>query len=171
MFGVAQNITEDKQREEALSESEERFRALVSQATAGIAQSDLDSRLTFINPRFCEMLGYSETELLGKTIWELTYTEDLEENKRLFKRMLERGESYQFEKRFIRKDGSTVWTSVSVSTIRDLEDKPKGGVGVVIDIDHRKQAEEALSEFARQQEALYKLSDHLHRTTSLEEVF
>ena len=155
----------------ALRESEERFRALVSQATAGIAQSDMESRLEFVNPRFCEMLGYSEEELLGKTIWELTYTDDLEENKRLFMQMLNQGESYQFEKRFLRKDGSKLWTSVSVSTIRDLEGNPKGGVGVVIEIEKRKQAEDALAEFARQQEALYQLSDRLHRTDSFVDVF
>ena len=171
MFGVAQNVTESKRMEDALRESEERFRAMVSQTTAGIAESGLDSRLVFVNPGFCEMLGYSETELLGKTIWELTYTEDLEENKRLFKRMLEQGESYQFEKRFIRKDGSKLWTSVSVSTIRDLAGNPKGGVGVILSIEKRKQAEAGLTEFARQQEALYNLSDQLHRTTSLEDVY
>jgi len=165
------DITERKRMEDAIRESEERLRALVSQATAGIAESNVESQLTFVNPRFCEMLGYSEEELLGKTIWELTYTDDLEQNKRLFKAMITRGESYQFEKRFIRKDGSTLWTSVSVSTIRDLSGKPKGGVGVVIDIDERKQADEALTEFARQQEALYELSDQLHRTDSLEDVF
>src|SRR5215211_822510 len=165
------DITARKQAEERLRESEERFRALISQATAGIAESDTESRLTFVNPRFCEMLGYSEEELLGKTLWELTYVDDLEENQRLFKGMITQGESYQFEKRFIRKDGTKLWTSVSVSTIRDLSGKPKGGVGVVIDIDERKRGEETLTEFARQQEALYKLSDQLHRTDSLEDVF
>ena len=171
MFGVAQNITENKRMENALRESEERFRAMISQATAGIAESDLDSRLIFVNPGFCQMLGYSEAELLGKTIWELTFTEDLEENKRLFKSMLEEGESYQFEKRFIRKDGSLLWTSASVTTIHDLDGKPKGGVGVILDIEKRKQAEVALAEYARQQEALYRLSDQLHRTESLADVF
>ncbi len=165
------DITERKQAEEKLRASEERFRALVSQATAGIAESDLDSRLIFVNPGLCEMLGYSEAELLGKTIWELTYTEDLEENKRLFKRMVEQGESYQFEKRFICKDSSTLWTNVSVTSIHDLAGKPKGGVGVVIAIEKRKQAEAALAEYVRQQEALYRLSDQLHRTESLTDVF
>ena len=157
--------------EDALRESEERFRALVSQATAGIAQSAIDSRLTFVNPRFCEMLGYSEEELLGKTIFELTYKDDVEENKRLFQRMLDKGEPYQFEKRFLRKDGSTRWTNVSVTTIHDSAGKPKGGVGVMIDIEERKQAEQALAEFARKQEALYLLSNQLHRTDSLADVF
>ena len=157
--------------ETALRESEERFRALVSQATAGIAQSTLDSSLVFVNPRFCEMLGYSEKELLGKTIWELTYTDELEENKRLFKRMLNEGKSYQIEKRFIRKDGSHLWANVSVSTIRDLDGKAKGGVGVIIDISKRKRAEAALTEYAREQEALYRLVDQLHRTASFEDIY
>ena len=171
MFGVAQNITESKQREEALGESEERFRALVSQATAGIAQTDLTGRFTFVNPKLCGMLGYSETQLMGKTIWEITYGDDLEENKKLFEQMVSQGESYQFEKRFIRSDGSLLWANVSVSAIRDLTGKPKGGVGVVVDISERKSAEQALAESARQQEALYRLADQLNRTNSLEDGF
>ncbi|HEY3477013.1 MAG TPA: PAS domain S-box protein, partial [Anaerolineales bacterium] len=156
---------------DVLRESEERFRALVSQATAGITQSDMDGELVFVNSRFCEMLGYSEEELLGKTIWQLTDPDDLDENQRLFQRMLHLGESYQIEKRFFRKDGSRLWTSVSVSSIRDLDGNAKGGVGVIIDIEQRKQAQGALAEFARQQEALYQLSDRLHRTDSLSDIF
>ncbi|MDQ2693519.1 MAG: PAS domain S-box protein, partial [Chloroflexota bacterium] len=155
----------------ALRESEERFRALVSQATAGITETDTNGVLTFVNPRLCEMLGYSEAELLGKTIWELTYSPDVQENRRLFERMLTYGESYQLEKRFLRGDGSTLWTSVSVSTIYDLSGKPKGGVGVILDINSRKEAEQVLREFAREQAALYRFVDQLHRTASLEDIF
>ena len=90
------------------------------------------------------MLGYQESELIGKTIWELTDDHDLEENKRLFERMIAQGKSYQFEKRFIRRDGSLLWASVSVSAVHDQAGKPTGGVGVVVDITPRRQAEEAL---------------------------
>jgi PAS domain S-box-containing protein len=165
------DVTERKLAEEKQRESEERFRALVSQATAGITESDLNSVLVFVNPRFAEMLGYSEQELLGKSIWELTYPEDLEENQRVFQRMLSEGESYQLEKRFLRKDGSPLWTNVTVSTIRDLDGNPKGGVGVVMDIEERKQAEQALTEYAREQAALYRFVDQLHRTVSLENIY
>ncbi|HEX6034868.1 MAG TPA: PAS domain S-box protein, partial [Anaerolineales bacterium] len=167
----ASDITERKQAEEQLRESEERFRALVSQATAGISETDLEGRLIFVNAGFCEMLGYSEMELLGKTIWELTFTEDLEVNKRLFKRMVKQDKPYQFEKRFIRKDGSLLWTSVSVTVIHDSAGEPKGGVGVVLNLEKRKQAENALAEYARQQASLYRLSDELHHTESLTAVF
>jgi PAS domain S-box-containing protein len=138
-----QTAIERTRAEERLRDSEERFRALISQTTAGITQADLESRITFANPRFCEMLGYTESELLGKTIWELTYTDDLQENIRLYKRMLTQGTSYQFEKRFIRKDGSHLWTSVSVTSIYDANGNAIGGVGVVLDISERKRIEEA----------------------------
>lgn len=171
MYGVAQNITENKRMEDALRDSEERFRAMISQATAGIAESNIEGRLVFVNPGFCQMLGYSDTELLGKTIWELTCTEDLEENKRLFRRMIEQEEPYQFEKRFICKDGAILWTSVSVTAIHDLAGKPKGGVGVILNIEKRKQAEDSLAKYARQQEALHWFSNQLHRTESLAGVY
>ena len=138
------DITERKRMADAIRKSEERYRALVSQATAGIAESDMQSRLTFVNPRFCEMLGYTEAEVLGKTIWELTYTDDVEQNKFLFQRMLDDGKPYDFEKRFVRKDGSHVWTSVSVSPIHDVSGTPRGGVGVIVDINERKRMEDAL---------------------------
>ena len=144
LIGTVIDITERKQMENAVRESEERFRALVSQTTAGIAESSLEGRFTFVNPRFCEMLGYSEQELLGKTIFELTYRDDRDENKRLFERLAQEGEPYQLEKRFVRRDGSLLWVSVSVTTIYDLQGQPRGGVGVIIDIDQRKQAEESL---------------------------
>jgi PAS domain S-box-containing protein len=165
------DITERKQTQEKLRESEERFRALVSQTTAGITESDMEGRLTFVNPRFSEILGYPEEKLIGRTIWELTYPDDREENWRLFQQMLTLGKPYQLEKRFNLRDGSSLWTNVSVSTIRDSEDNPIGGVGVVIDIDQRKKAEEILTEYARQHEALYRLSNQLHRADTSEDIY
>lgn len=132
--------------EDALRESEERFRALVSQATAGISQTDLNNRLVFVNPQFSKMLGFSRSELVGKTIWELTHPDDIEENRRLFEKMLAEGRSYQFEKRFIRRDGQVLWANVSVSPIRDVTGKPNGGVGVIVDITERKRVETSLRE-------------------------
>jgi PAS domain S-box-containing protein len=132
--------------EDALRESEERFRALVSQATAGITQTDLNNRLVFVNPQFGEMLGFSRSELMGKTIWELTHPDDIEESRRLFERLISEGKPYQFEKRFIRRDGQVLWANVSVSPIRDVTGKPKGGVGVIVDITERKRVETNLRE-------------------------
>jgi PAS domain S-box-containing protein len=130
--------------EKALRESEERNRAIVSQSAAGIVNWDLTGRLTFVNHNFCQMLGYKESELIGKTIRELTHAEDIAENMRLFHRLVRQGASYYLEKRFIRKGGSYVWATTSASPILDAAGKVQSVAVVVVDTTARKRAEAAL---------------------------
>ncbi|HEY3473522.1 MAG TPA: PAS domain S-box protein, partial [Anaerolineales bacterium] len=141
-----QDITERKQALEALRESEERFRAILNQATAGIVRKDSDGTLLFVNDAFCRMVGYTSSELVleGKTCWDLTHPHDLEENKGLFDRMIRDAIPFQMERRLIRRDGSILWSNLSVSPIRDASGKPVSAVGVEFDITARKQAEESL---------------------------
>ncbi|MDQ4122148.1 MAG: PAS domain S-box protein [Acidobacteriota bacterium] len=144
---IARDVTERRKAEEALRESEERFSALVNQSTAGICRSDLDGKLVFVNQRYCEMLGYTESEIIGKTFWELTYDNDssnFEENKRLFERLRTEGEPFQIEKRLIRKDGQPIWANVSVAAMLDHAGKPQSTATVVVDISERIQAEAKL---------------------------
>ena len=144
--GTAFDITERKQAEEALRESEERFHAILRQATAGIVRKDAEGRFMFVNQAFCNMLGYTESELLGKTVWQFTHQDDVEENKRLYNRTMMEGIPFKLEKRLIRADGSTVWVDVSVSPIMDAAGKPQSAVAVEVDISRRKLAEESLHE-------------------------
>jgi len=72
-----------------------------------------------VNDKFCQMLGYANQELLGKTIQERTHPDDIAENMRLFKRNGEQRYPDEMEKRYIRKDGSVLWANVSASIIRD----------------------------------------------------
>ena len=144
---------ERKNAEEALRESEERFHAILRQATAGIVRKDAEGKLMFVNQAFCNMLGYTEAELLGKTIWQLTHKEDVEENKRLYDRTMIEGIPFKLEKRLIRKDGSTLWVDVSVSPIVDSTGKPESAVAVEVDITGRKLAEEALRDLNIQLES------------------
>jgi PAS domain S-box-containing protein len=130
--------------EEALRESEERHRAIVSQSAAGMARWDLNGRLVFVNEKFCQMLGYRESELIGKAIRELTHADDVAENMRLFRGLVRQGASYQLEKRFIRKDGSHLWATASASPILDAAGKVQSVAVVVIDITARKRAEASL---------------------------
>jgi len=151
--GTAFDITERKQIEGALRESEQRFHAILSQATAGIVRKDPEGGLIFVNQAFCNMLGYTESELLSKTIWQLTHDEDMEENKRLYDRMMVEGIPFKLEKRLIRQDGSILWVDVSVSPIMDVAGKPQSAVAVEVDITRRKQAEEALQQLNLQLES------------------
>ena len=147
------DITERKQAEEALREAEERFRAILSQATAGIVRKDAEGRLIFVNQAFCSMLGYAESELLGKTVWELTHEEDVAENKRLFDRLLKEGTAFKLEKRLIRRDGSTLWVDVGVAPILDAAGKPQSAVAAEVDITGRKLAEASLQQLNLQLES------------------
>lgn len=133
-----------KHVEEALRESEARFRAILNQATAGIVRKKLDGTLTFVNQAFCSMLDYTDAELVGRTIWQFTHPDDLEENKRLYDRLMLDGLPFQLEKRLIRRDGSTLWVNASVSPVMNAEGRPQSAVAVEVDITGRKQAEEAL---------------------------
>jgi PAS domain S-box-containing protein len=143
------DITARKRTENALRESEERSRAVIHQSTAGIAGTDLAGHIIFANEKFCSMLGYKERELVGKTIFEITHPGDLAESKRLFHRIVRKAEPYQLEKRYRRKDGSSLWVSVSASPLRDVEGKTQSAVSIVLDIGDQKKAQAILEDRAR----------------------
>ncbi len=141
---ITMDVTERKEAEKALGESEQRFRAIINQATAGIVRTDIQCRSLFVNQAFGEMLGYTEPELVDETLWKYTHPEDVEESQRLFDRLREKGKPFHLEERFIRRDGSILWVDVSASPILDEVDKPQSAVFIVVDITERKKAEEAL---------------------------
>jgi PAS domain S-box-containing protein len=109
--------TERRQRSQrSLADSERRFRSTFDHAPVGIAQLDLDGRWTMTNSALCEILGYSEDELLQKTFVSLTHNGDIERSRASWQRMLEgKLDSYCIEKRYIRKDGRPIWVSLTAS--------------------------------------------------------
>lgn len=142
------NITQRKLMEETLHKSEEHFRAVISQTISGIAETDLSGRFTFVNERYCRIVGYTQKELLsGMKMQDFTSPEDLLINEDLFKRLVETGEPFEIEKRYVRKDGSLVWVHNSVSAIRDAVHRPQFAVAVVVDITERKRLEQQKEEF------------------------
>ena len=133
-----------KQDEEALRESEARMRATVEQATAGMARCDVNGRIIFANQTLCQMLSYTRSELLEKSLAELTHPDDAKENMRQFAQMVHGGKPYEIEKRYIRKDGSILWADVSASAVPGLDGKTQSTVSVIVDVTARKKAEAAL---------------------------
>jgi PAS domain S-box-containing protein len=133
-----------KRDEEALRESEAHMRATVEQANAGMLRQDRNGRFIFLNRTFCRMLGYTQSELLGKTIADVTHRNDMEKQMRLFQRMIRDGEPFEMEKRYIHKDGSVLWADVSASAVRGPNGKIESTVAVIVDITARKKAEAAL---------------------------
>ncbi|HEY9797648.1 MAG TPA: PAS domain S-box protein, partial [Leptolyngbyaceae cyanobacterium] len=151
---VFQDVTDRKRAQEALRTSEERFRVIVNQATAGIALSDLTGQFLLVNQRFCDIVGYSMVELLQKRKQDITHPDDQSRNAELFQRLVTQGQEFVIDKRYIRKDGSEVWVSNNVAATRDSSGKPENVIAIVLDITERKQAEvERAALLAREQEA------------------
>ena len=135
------DIAVRKRAEDALRESESRFRAFFETDAVGTAEVDLNWRFVQVNQRFCQITGYSREELLGMTTEELTHPEDRDAD-RLY--VQGRMPILDTDKRYIRKDGSVIWVHVTAAMIRDGEGKLLRSAGVVQDITERKLAEEVL---------------------------
>jgi PAS domain S-box-containing protein len=139
------DISARVQAEEDLRESGERFRAIYQHAPVGIEQVALDGRLLMVNATQCEILGYSESELLAKTFEDITHPEDRAAEDVLLQHLL-RGEqeSYNLEKRYLRKNGQPVWVNITSTAVRSSSGVPQYRITVVEDITLRKRAEQAL---------------------------
>jgi diguanylate cyclase (GGDEF)-like protein/PAS domain S-box-containing protein len=139
------DITERKRTEEALREAEERFRRSFDDAAIGMALVGTDGRFLRTNRSLCDILGYREVELLGKTFQDITHPDDLDADLDQVRRMLV-GEirTYQMEKRYFHKEGQVVWTLLSVSLVHDEEGEPLYFVSQIQDISERKGLEERL---------------------------
>jgi len=160
---LAQAI-EHKRDEEALRESEARLRATVEQATAGVARCDTNGGIVFANRALCKMLGYTESELIGKSVAEVTHRDDGKEAMRLFQRMIQVGKPFDIETRYVRKDGSVLWADVSASAVRGPNYKAQSAVAVIVDITARKKVEAALQ---KSNEALEQLVDQRTKALSV----
>lgn len=142
VFCIVNETTERVKTDAAMRESEERFRAIFSQSAAGIALSDLTGKLTDVNQRYCEIVGRTADELIGTQMQDVTFAGDLPANVALFQRLIETGESFDIEKRYLRPDGSLIWVANSVSAIRDENGEIEQTVAIVVDITERKRAQE-----------------------------
>ncbi|MCK5541825.1 MAG: cache domain-containing protein [Desulfobacterales bacterium] len=136
-------LTNRIQAEEAMQESEEKFRGMYEFTQIGIARVSLNSKIIQANNAYCNILGYSEKELIEKTIKDITYPDDIQENIEL-QAKLQHGkiDFYQMEKRFIHKNGNTVHGMLSGTLIRDKHKNPHYFLENVIDITPIKEAKE-----------------------------
>lgn len=142
VFCIVNETTERVKADAALRESEERLRAIFAQSAVGIALGDLTGKLISVNDHFCQIVGRRRDELIGIQMQDITFAEDLPENQRLFKHMVETGESFEIEKRYVRGDGSLVWVLNSVSAIRDDQGNMSQAVAISADIGERRHAQE-----------------------------
>jgi len=141
------------ERTSELQKSEERFRAAFTQGGIGMALVGTDGRFLQVNRALCGMLGYGESELLETTFQALTHPEDRDRSLDHARRVLQEGAySERFEKRYLHRDGRTVWTDLSTTLVRGAAGENLYFITSVQDITHRKEAQEHL----RQSEARFR---------------
>ena len=153
--GTAQDITERKQAEVVLRESEEKFRTLFESAPVGTALHDANGRFVQTNTAYQQMLGYTGEELLQLGVKRVTYPDDIAEAQQLFAELRDgKRDHYNREKRYLAKDGHLVWAQVSAGAVRDGTGGLHYIISMVEDITERKQTHEALERAQRQQQAI-----------------
>jgi two-component system CheB/CheR fusion protein len=141
-----------QQAEQALSTSEQKFRALFQDAPIGLCQTDPNNGcMLTVNPHFCAITGYSETELVGRPFTEITHPDDRANNiDSLAQLGCGKIPWFQVEKRYVRKDGSIIWADLKVILVCDAEGKPLHALAVVTDITDRKRLQTQLTEHSAQ---------------------
>jgi PAS domain S-box-containing protein len=136
---------ERKRAEDSLRDSEERLARTESVSLVMVVHADLEGRWLKVPPTFCEMLGYSEAELRGRSFREVTHPDDFEPGWRQCQRLIQ-GEikSFDLEKRYIRKDGHVVWAYLNCSLVTDSKGEPVQFLAYIRDITEHKQTEQTL---------------------------
>jgi len=145
IVSAAADITDHKRTERALRHSEARHRALLENAPVAVAHNTLDGRFEYVNRAFCRLVGYTAEELYAVRWQDITHPDDIGSDQRLATQVVEGAlASYNLEKRYIRKDGSTVWVHLFGNFVADDDGRPVQGVAVVIDITERIAAHEMI---------------------------
>jgi len=148
---TAHDIMNRKAAEEALRQSEARFRSAFDNTLIGMAIVGLDGRYLQVSRSLCRITGFSEQELLLTDFSAITHPDDVREGLEFRHAMMEGVKSAAITtKRYVRKDGKLVWVSVPVALVRDALGKPLHFITLVEDISERKRAEEALRESREQ---------------------
>lgn len=142
---ICRDITERKQAEETLRESEERFRKIFEESPISIAMTAKDMAIIRANSAFCRMLGYKEDEVKSLALRSFTHPEYVAAyDIGLLRLVAEEVPVYHTENRFIRKDSSVIWGSTTISIIRNNNDEVQYFLVMIEDITQRKQAESEL---------------------------
>ncbi len=159
--GAHSDITEQKQYEEALRDSQEQFKATFEQAAVGIAHVDLEGRWIRVNQKLCEIVGYSAAELKERTFQDLTHPDDLNADLVHVRQLLDgKIETYSMEKRYFHKSGEIVWVELTAALVREPVEEHQGSdarlgtpqyfISVIEEINDRKQDQAMLQARSRE---------------------
>jgi diguanylate cyclase (GGDEF)-like protein/PAS domain S-box-containing protein len=143
------DITDRHDAQQLLVEANERFEQTIANAPIGMALVGVDGTWLEVNQALCEILGHQRDQLLTKTIHEITHPEDLDSDRALIDELLAGDRSsYNIERRYLRADGTDVWTLLTVSMVHGGDGRPLHFIGQIVDISHGKSTEHRLRQQA-----------------------
>ena len=151
---IIQDITEKKEAEQKLKESEEKYKNLVENAQEGVWAVDENDDTIFVNPKICEMLGYTKDEMIGKNL-DLFLEDSMIELINSYRKRREKGLKDTYELEFLKKDGTLIYTSVKAAPILKENGEFKGSFAYINDITNRKIAEQKLKESEKRYRNLF----------------
>jgi len=155
IVGIGEDITEHKQAEEAIKESEEKYRTILEGIEEGYFEVDIAGNLTFFNDSLCKISGFSRSQLMGMNNRDYTTPETAKRMYQVFKKIYRTGKPARvIDYEIITKDGRTIVLGMSTSLMRDSAGEPIGFRGVVRDVTERKRAEKELRRHREQLEEL-----------------
>lgn len=161
LYAFGHDVTEAREAAEALRASERRFRQLFEQSPLGIVLTDAGARFVHVNPAFCDMLGYPAVELVSRSFAEVTHPDDVARQIDLGRRVRSGELSHaEIEKRYIRRDGETVWGRLHLRTLDEPEFGPACLLTMVEDISEIKAAEAARRELDGLRDAFIRIVSH-----------
>ncbi len=158
VIGINLDITERKRAEEALAKSEAEFREIFDSSPDGISIADMNKRHVHANQAFLDMLGYTLEELQELTFEEITPKRWSKREQEAVRQLLETGERYEYEKEYIRKDGTVFPVALKAWRVEDRDGNVNHLMARVQDITERKQAEEALAKSEREYRDIFDTS-------------
>jgi len=142
---VKEDITARKQTDAELQQSRARLKAIFDNASVGITLTDRAGRYIQVNDRWVEMSGYAIDQLIQLGPIDLTHPDDRAANEERMRQLSDGTiESYDLEKRYVRRDGSIFWGALSVTAIRTADGDFEASLGIISDITERRQIEDAL---------------------------
>jgi PAS domain S-box-containing protein len=167
LIGIITDITERKRVEDTLRESEQRFADAFTHAPIGVALVAPDGHWLKVNRALCNLVGYSETDLLAGSFQDITHPDDLESDLDNLRRTLA-GEipGYQMEKRYVHANGQIVSVLLNVSLVRNRQGEPYYFISQIQDITQRKKAEQALQEEIAERKRAEDAADTANRAKS-----
>lgn len=158
---MTEDITAQKKAEELIRLSEEKFRGAFEYASIGMALVGLDGGWIQVNKAICDMVGYTEEQLLQLTFQDITHPDDLNKDLKLLEELIAgKRDTYQMEKRYFHKNGSVVWIYLAVSKVTDANNKPLFFISQITDISKMKRSQHELQAKNSQLEQYAYIASH-----------